>query len=845
MRLVPALFAASVALFAADREISFSKDVQPIFQKTCWNCHGPSVQLSQLSLATREAALKGGAHGAALVPGNSAKSKLYLLAAGLEKPAMPIGGKLTADEVETLKLWIDEGAKWEGAAAVTSAAPAAVADPPIRPEERAYWAFQLPVKAAPPIAKTNPIDAFIQSKLAAKGRHQTPRADRATLVRRAYLDLIGLPPSPAETAEFVNDHSEQAWPKLIDKLLASPQYGERWGRHWLDLARYADSNGFEHDFDRPNAWRYRDYVIRAFNEDKPYDTFLREQLAGDEIAKVTNDSLIATGFLRSYAKVGFREKDNPEFRFEYLDDMIATVGKGLLGLTVQCARCHDHKFDPIRQADYYRLQAALWSYVEVDHPLVPKEQADEYKRHTAEVNGKIAQLRLSVREIDQPYRAKLLPAKYAKYPANVQEAIAIPELQRTPGQKLLADQVIRAVGISDGEISRVITPEDKAKRQALQNEIAAVEKTRPAPIPMAMGVTDGDYRFTPDGPGDEPAPGKGKGNYEGGGSYVHEGTARYQAPPSWFQLRGDVNSHGPETKPGFVKVATYGNPPTELAPATPHTSGRRLALAEWLVSRDNPLTARVAVNRIWYNHFGRGIVSSIDNFGKMGELPTHPELLDYLATEFMDKGWSTKQMHRLMMTSETYQAASDGTNDGMLSSFPQQRLDAEALRDSILTVSGGLNRKMEGPPVFPVLPKDILQSMTNGIWKQKDDSSEVWRRSVYIYRKRGLPMPFLEVFDLPNQNLTCGARNVTTVPTQALALMNNDFVLNQANLFAQRLAESAPNDKARQIDLAYQVALSRPPRPEERNISVNFLNDHTLNDFAHVLLNLNEFLYVR
>ncbi len=837
MRLVPALLVASVALSAADREISFSKDVRPIFEKTCWNCHGPSVQLSGLSLVSREAALK------VVVPGSAEKSKLYRLAAGLEKPAMPIGGKLTAAEVETLKLWIDQGAAWE-ATVITSAAPV-VADPPIRPEERAYWAFQLPVKAKPPLERTNPIDAFVQNTLAAKGRKQLGRADRPTLVRRAYLDLVGLPPTPAETAAFVNDSASDAWPRLIEKLLASPQYGERWGRHWLDLARYADSNGFEHDFDRPNAWRYRDYVIRAFNEDKPYDTFLREQLAGDEIPQVTNDSLIATGFLRSYAKVGYREKDNPEFRFEYLDDMIATVGKGLLGLTVQCARCHDHKFDPIRQADYYRLQSALWGYVEVDHPLVPAAEAAAYKKRTAEVNAQIAELRAQIRDIDQPYKAKLLPAKYAKFPANVQEAIAIPETQRTPGQKLLADQVIRGVGVSEAEIARVISDADKAKKQGLLAEIAAVEKTRPAPIPMAMGVTDGDYRFTPDGPGDEPAPGKGKGNYAGEGSYVHDGAGRYQAPPSWFQIRGDVASHGPETKPGFVKVATYGNPATELTPSTSHTSGRRLALAEWLVSRANPLTARVAVNRIWYNHFGRGIVSSIDNFGKMGELPTHPELLDYLATEFVEKGWSTKAMHRLIMTSETYQAASDGSNDGLLAAFPQQRMDAETLRDSILAVSGGLNRKMEGPPVFPVLPKDILQSMTNGIWKQKDDSAEVWRRSVYIYRKRGLPMPLLEVFDLPNQNLTCGARNITTVPTQALALMNNEFILKQADLFAQRLAEGAPGDAGKQIEAAYQIALSRAPKGEEREIALGFLKEHTLNDFAHVMLNLNEFLYVR
>ncbi|HXJ41498.1 MAG TPA: DUF1553 domain-containing protein, partial [Bryobacteraceae bacterium] len=288
-------------------------------------------------------------------------------------------------------------------------------------------------------------------------------------------------------------------------------------------------------------------------------------------------------------------------------------------------------------------------------------------------------------------------------------------------------------------------------------------------------------------------------------------------------IRGDVNSHGPETQPGFVKVAAYGNPPTVLEPSTPNTSGRRLALAEWLAAKDNPLTARVAVNRIWSHHFGRGIVASLDNFGKMGEAPTHPELLDWLATEFVARGWSMKQMHRLMMTSEAYQRSSDLAEENlakdpdnrMLWAFRQERLDAEAIRDSILTVSGGLNMKVGGPPVFPVLPKDILQSMTNGIWKQKDDGPEVWRRSVYIYRKRGLPMPMLETFDLPNQNLTCGARNVTTVPTQALTLMNNDFVLNQAKLFANRLAEAVPGDQGGQVDLAYQIALSRKPRAEE------------------------------
>ncbi len=816
-RIATFALALAAALFAQERRISFAKDVEPVFEKSCRTCHGTSVQMSGLSLMTREAALR------VLVPGDASKSRLYRLIAGLDKPSMPMGGKISAAEIESIRLWIDQGAVWDSAT-VTTIKTDPLADAPIRPEERNYWAFKLPVRPT----TGNSIDALTHRK--------GPQADRTTLLRRAYLDLLGMPPTPAEAAEFLNDKSPDAWPNLIDKLLASPHYGERQGRHWLDVARYADSNGFEHDFDRPNAWRYRDYVIRAFNEDKPYDAFLREQIAGDELKNVTADSTIATGFLRSYARVGFREKDNPEFRYEYLDDMIATIGRGVLGLTVQCARCHDHKFDPIRQADYYRLQSSLWGYVEVDQPLAPKDIADAWRAKNAQVDARIAELKARIKEIDKPYKDLLLPAKYKRFPQNVQDAIAIPEARRTKGQALLASQVIRTVDVSEAEIASIISPEDKAAKQKLQTEIASAEKQRPAPIPLAMAVTDGDYRFTPDGPGDEPAPGKGKKLDIGEGSYLHTGDTPYRPPPSYFLIRGDVNSPGPETHPGFVKVITWNNPPTTIEPPTPHTSGRRLALAEWLVSRDNPMTARVEVNRLWQQHFGTGIVATVDNFGKMGEPPTNPELLDWLALEFMDRGWSVKQMHKLIMTSAAYMSRDD---------FPVRRLDAEAIRDSILVASGGLNPAMGGPPVFPMLPDEVLHSMTNGIWKQKTDGPEVWRRSVYIYRKRGLPMPLLEAFDLPNQNISCGARNVTTVPTQALTLMNDEFVLKQAELFAKRLEEAAPNDRAKQIALAYNIALSRPPQAEEQSLAMDFLREHALADFTQVLLNLNEFLYVR
>ncbi len=833
------LAVAGLTANAADSPVSFSKDIQPILQVSCLACHGAAMQMSKLDLRTRESALKGGAHGAAVVPGKASESRLYRLVAGIDNPRMPMNGKLTPEQVESIKLWIDQGAPWE---------PVEASNP------RDWWAFKSPVRRPVPAPNGNPIDAFLLKAMAAKDVKPAPRADRQTLLRRAYLDLIGLPPTIAQADEFLNDKSPDAWEKLIDRLLASPHYGERWGRHWLDVARYADSNGFEHDFDRPNAWRYRDYVTRAFNDDKPYNTFLREQIAGDEIEHVTNDSLIGTGFLRSYAKVGYREKDNPEFRYEYLDDMIATIGRGVLGLTVQCARCHDHKFDPILQTDYYHLQASLFGYVEVDHPLTSPEVAKAYAAKTAEIDARVNEVRRQIRTLEQPYRDVILPGKYKKFPQNVQAAIAIPEDKRTPGQQLLAMQVIRTVSVSSAEIDRIMKAEDLAEKHRLETQIAAINKERPAPIPVAMGVTDGDYRFTPDGPGDEPAPGKGVKKTAIEGSYVHTGPGKYQVPPSYLFIRGDVNSPGPEMKPGFVSVITHGNPPVELPPASGHTSGRRLALAEWLVSPENPLTARVIVNRIWHHHFGRGLVSTLDNFGKMGELPTNPELLDWLATEFIARGWSIKSMHRLIMTSDAYQRESQFDDESNLAKDPEnrlnwrfrlQRLDAEVLRDSILAVSGALNREMFGKPVFPKLQAEFMAQTKEGIWLDQEDGPEVWRRSIYIYRKRGLPFPFLDVFDLPNQNISCGARNVSTVPTQALALMNDEFVLRQAKLFANRLAEARPGDSTKQVELAYRLALDRTPADEELRLGVDFLKQHKLADFAHVMLNLNEFLYVR
>lgn len=852
-----AALAACAVAAGQERTVSFEKEIKPILEARCVKCHGAAMQMGKLDLRSRAATLKGGERGPGMVPGNPAVSPLYKRVANLEKPYMPMDGKLKDEEVEAIKLWIAGGAPWEGE--IGGAVKAAVKEQDaLPPGADKYWAFHKPVKAAPPAISDarwskNPIDQFLKAELDKRKLNVAPKADKRTLMRRAYLDLTGLPPTPAESRAFMADSRPDAWEQLIEKLLASPAYGERWGRHWLDVARYADSNGFEHDFDRPNAWRYRDYVISAFNKDKPYNRFLLEQLAGDELPDSNYETLIATGFLRNYAKVGFREKDNPQYRYDYLDDMIATLGRGVIGLTVHCARCHNHKFDPILQRDYYRLQASLFSYVEVDHPLVPKDQADAWRKGNAAIDAKVGPMKYHIKEIEEPYRQALMKEKFRKYPQNIQEAINTPEDKRTPGQVLLANQVIRTTNISPQEIAKLLKPEEKAEIEKIQAEIKDLEKQRPAPIPLAMGITDGDYRFAPDGAGDEPAPGKGIKREAIEGSYLHEGPGNYKAPPAHFLHGGDMHNRGSEMQPGFLKVLWSKGEPAEIPPGNGRTSGRRTALANWLTSSDHPLVSRVIVNRVWHHHFGRGLVASLDNFGKNGDLPSHPELLDWLAVDFQERGWSFKQLHRRIMTSAAYQMASGFNDEGNLRTdadntylwrFRAQRLEAEAVRDSILYVAGTLNGKMDGPSVFPTLTKETLGSMKNGIWKQTDEGPEVWRRSVYVYRKRGLPYPFFEVFDLPDQTQTCGRRNVSTVATQALTLMNNDFVLTHSKRFAGRVRQLSA-DPSEQVNLAYELALSRPADEKERSLGVEFLSKNSLEDFAHVLMNLSEFVYLR
>ena len=853
----------SGTLSAAQEPVSFRKDIQPILQNSCWKCHGDALQLSKLDLRTFDAALKGGDKGAAIVPGKAEESRLYRRVAGLERPAMPMDGRLSDEQISAIKAWIDQGAHWDAAAEgkaqpVDRAALAALENMEISPEARNYWAFKLPVQATLPnvsASMTNPIDRFLEKTRQEKGLKAAPRADRLTLLRRAYLDLIGLPPTPPETAEFLSDNSPGAWDRVIDKLLASPHYGERWGRHWLDVARYADSDGFEHDYDRQNAWMYRDYVVRSFNDDKPYNIFIREQIAGDELDSKNIDTMIATGFLRAGPRVHFREKDTPERRFDYLDDVLATIGRGVLGLTIQCARCHNHKFDPIPQKDYYALQAAIFGYVETTYPLVPKEDADAYTKKIADIDAEVKPLREQIAKIESPYREKLKAEALKKFPENVQRAVLKPENERTAGEALLATQIIEGgLNVNGRALERALSAEDAAQRKALTDRIAGLEKGRPKPLPEADIVTDGDYRFTPLGDGDEVIGCVKCRIQEGEGTYLHSGPGRYQVPPSYFLVRGDPNSKGSLMKPGFITVATYGNPPTEIPPADGHTSGRRRALAEWLASRENPLTPRVIVNRIWHHHFGRGIVPTLDNFGKMGDPPTHPELLDWLAVEFMNRGWSLKQLHKLIMTSEAYQMASSYADEGDLEKDPQnqylwryrpQRLDAEVVRDSVLVASGAINLAVGGKPVRPALPETLVKSTIYNVWKNQDDGPDVWRRSLYVYRKRGMAFPMFEVFDMPDPNFSAGRRTISTVPTQALTLINNEFVLRQAQMFADRVKKEAGDDPVKQINLAYRIALARLPDETELALATDLLGTHSLLDLTHVLFNLSEFLYMR
>jgi hypothetical protein len=780
--------------------------------------------MSGLDLRTRESILTGGEHGPAVTPGNPEKSRLYRAVAGIENPTMPPGKKLTESDIAILRRWIEEGALMPEAAGVsklkddeTAAALAKMEERPITAEERDYWAFRSPVRHPLPIGNArNPVDAFLRVALKAKGLKPSPAANRRTLIRRAYLDLTGLPPTPAQVNAFINDRSSDAFANVVDELLASPHYGERWGRHWLDVVRYADSGGFEYDRDRPNAWRYRDYVIRTFNQDKPYDRFVREQIAGDEIWPDSAEARIATGYLRLGLENNLK---NEQTRLDELDDLVSTTANAFLGMTVGCARCHNHKFDPIPQKDYYRIQAVFAPARPHEYPLVSDEEVKRFQEEQKRITDLQAPFKEQLKQLEQPYRDRLLAEKKAKLPDYIQLALRTPPEKRSEGQKLNANQVEKTLTVDPKEVLAALSAADFEKHKEISAKIKELEDQRPPQFAQAMAITE---------PSREPR-------------------------PTYFLFRGSPGQKGSVMKPGVLTVASKTEPLFEEPPAHAPTSWRRRGFAEWLASAENPLTARVMVNRIWQQHFGEGLVRTPNNVGKMGERPTHPELLDWLATEFVRTGWSVKAMHRLILNSETYQMSSndiaanvaiDGDNR-YLWRMPRRRLEAESIRDSIMAIAGNLDRTVGGPAVLPYIDPALFQSSSKRTWNGRPDSDpSTWRRSVYVFSKRSIPLPLLDVFDKPDSVGSCARRNRSTIAPQALILMNNAFVLMEARIFAERLRKEAGADPAEQVDLAFQLALGRKPTASELKESVAFLHGGELSDFAQAMMNLNEFAFI-
>ena len=773
---------AALATPAVATELDFARDIQPLLARRCYACHGPDTQEAGLRLDDRAAATAELDSGSiAVVPGDPATSEMLARITSTDHDLQmpPEGPRLTAAEVTLLERWIAAGAEWQ-----------------------AHWAFRplerppLPPAAAPAM---NPIDAFIDAGLAARGLPRSPEADKATLLRRATYGVTGLPPTEQEMREFLADESPAAWEKVVDRLLASPRYGEHWGRHWLDLVRYAETNSFERDGVKPHVWRYRDYVIRSFNDDKPYDRFVLEQLAGDELPEPDADSLIATGYYR----LGLWDDepaDKRQARYDWLDDIVSTTGQVFLGLTINCARCHDHKIDPLPQRDYY----ALLSFFHNVTPMGDRHLNPAFiERPLPEAGVTPAEAADLARERDR---------RRAEAEANIK---AIDQRIKEHGDQALDD----------------LARQDLAGWKQLLAELDAEAGRQPKALVVS------EY-----GP---------------------------QAPETFVFARG--NPHA-EPKPEHrVEPAFPGilEPPApEVTPvASGRSSGRRTALANWITSPTNPLTARVLANRIWQYHFGRGIVRSPNNFGLMGDPPTHEELLDWLATELVAGGWRLKSLHKTILMSRAYRAASTAVEESLakdplndaLWRFDMRRLAAEEIRDSIHVTSGGFNPQMFGPSVYPDLPQAVLatQSRPGEGWG-KSAPAEQARRSVYIHVKRSLLTPILADFDLADPDTSCPVRFTTTQPTQALGMMNGDFLHAQARVFAERIRREAGGTNADQTEAmvrrAIEVALVRPASDAEVERGVALIDELETKDgvgpgralelYCLMVLNLNEFAYL-
>ncbi|HVU90448.1 MAG TPA: DUF1549 and DUF1553 domain-containing protein [Pirellulales bacterium] len=696
-------------------------------------------------------------------------------------------------------------------------------------EDRDYWAWRPLVRAAVPRTTTptaNPIDGFLQERLNEAGIQPAPEADRRTLIRRATFDLHGLPPTPEEVAQFEADAAPEAFERLIDRLLASPRYGEHVARYWLDLVRYAESDGFKSDDLRENAWRYRDYVIAALNEDIGFDRFVIEQLAGDELQSDDPRALVATGYLRlgPYEENG---RDVADQRSNILNDITDVTGQVFFGLTIGCARCHDHKYDPILQADYFRLQAFFAALALTDdEPLATSAERAAFAEKQAQWETATATLRDEIAALEAPNREKLMAEKRGVFPDYMQKIFDTPVGGRTPLESQMIELASRQLVVSTEDVAKCMTKEQREAHAALRRRLREEHGAPPAPLPVATLARDiGEV-----------------------------------APPT--SIPGDDAT----IEPGYLSV--LGPAPPQIQPIAGRSTGRRLALARWIAGQENTLTPRVMVNRVWQQHFGRGFASSAD-FGRQGEPPTHPALLDWLAAQWQADGMRFKSLHRLIMTSAAYRRASLDPSPEMLSADPEnalyarfvrRRLTGEQLRDAILAASGELNLEMGGPSVRSELPKGISEAYA---WKPDKDPAQRNRRSIYLLVRRNLREPLLEVFDMPDTHETCTRRLETTTAPQALFLLNADWSLERAAELSRRVESSESTDAQRAIRAAYRLVFQREPQPDELQSASDFLHrqtggsgeekstpaggrvgHRTLVGLCHVLLNSNEFLFV-
>jgi hypothetical protein len=730
------------------------------------------------------------------VPGDSELSELIArVSEEDESLRMPPEGKpLTSEEIAILKEWIDNGAQWQK-----------------------HWAFIPPQQHTPPAVKQaewvrNPIDAFILARLEKADLTPANEGDRRTLARRAYFDLTGLPPSEAELKAFLSDESPEAWPQLVDRLLASPHYGERWARHWLDVVRFAETNSFERDGEKPNAWKYRDYVIRSFNDDKPYDQFVREQLAGDELDEVTPDTIIATGYYR--LGIWDDEPADPVQSFaDEQDDIVSTTSQAFLALTVGCARCHDHKIDPIPQRDYYGLvsfMADVTTYglrgdqeTNSQWDLSAPGQA-EWRRRLREREREIEREKVAMEEVG-----------IGRMPSADQRLGETPDRQR-----LLDDKLQQYLNTSEWELyqatlRRLEEAQDDIRKLPTGDSALALARCEPHPAPTHL------------------------------------------------MQRGNPHVPGEVVEPHFPELFGVKIPVIPPASSGARSAGRRRILAEWIASPENMLTARVIVNRVWQHHFGRGIVRSANNFGELGDVPTHPELLDWLALWLIDNDWKLKPLHRLIMTSSAYRMSSAGneralaadpTND-LFWRFDMRRLSAEEIRDATLVTTGVFNPQMYGPSIYPQMSEEVLatQSRPGDGWGQSTPEEQS-RRSIYIFVKRSLLTPLLTAFDFPDVDASCEARFVTTQPGQALSMLNGDFANEQARLLAERVQREAGPTPREQVARALEITLGRKAADEEIADGVDLLakltrehgqeSKEALRYWCLAALNLNDFIYL-